>query len=97
MFIRLNPPSSRLQRGARPCPKSQPPKLICSEVESDARRTLPPITPGPVIEYYKKDIDRTLLRENLKRTVTERFEKLMELHRFAEEMRRAGREYRSRK
>jgi hypothetical protein len=48
----------------------------------------------PVIEAYKKDVDRTLLRENLKRTVTERFERLMELQRFAEEMRRAGRQAR---
>jgi hypothetical protein len=58
------------------------------------RDPLPPITPDPVIEFYKKDIDRTLLRENLKLSVTERFEKLMELQRFAEEMRRAGREAR---
>jgi hypothetical protein len=55
------------------------------------RDPLPPITPDPVIEFYKKDIDRTLLRENLKLTVTERFEKLMALQRFAEEMQRAGR------
>ena len=30
----------------------------------------------PVIEFYKKDIDRTLLRENLKLTPGERLEKL---------------------
>ena len=47
-------------------------------------------TPDPVIEAYKKDIDRTLLRENLKRTVQERFERLIELQRLAEELRRAG-------
>jgi len=28
--------------------------------------------PSPVIETYKKDVDRTLLRENLKLTVEER-------------------------
>jgi hypothetical protein len=61
------------------------------------REELPPITPDPVIEFYKKDVDRTLIRENLKLTVTERFEKLMALQRFAEEMRRAGKEARSRK
>ncbi len=32
------------------------------------------IEPDPVIEAYKKDIDRTLLRENLRLTVEERFE-----------------------
>ena len=58
------------------------------------REPLPPITPDPVIEFYKKDVDRTLLRENLKLSVTERFEKLMALQRFAEEMRRAGLEAR---
>ena len=52
--------------------------------------------PDPVIEAYKKDIDRTLIRENMKRTVEERFERLMELQRFAEELQRAGREARKR-
>jgi hypothetical protein len=46
--------------------------------------------PDPVVEAYKRNLDRTLIRENLKRTVTERFENLMALQRFAEEMRRAG-------
>jgi hypothetical protein len=44
-----------------------------------------------VIESYKKDIDRTLLRENLKLTVEERFRKLVAMQGFAEELRRAGR------
>jgi hypothetical protein len=46
----------------------------------------------PVIEAYKKDIDRTLIRQNLRLTVTERFQQLMKLQRFAEELQRAGRE-----
>ena len=45
----------------------------------------------PVIEAYKRDIDRTLIRENLKLTVTQRFENAMALQRFADELRRAGR------
>lgn len=57
-------------------------------------KSTPVLEPDPVIEAYKKDVDRTLIRENLKRTVTERFERLMALQRFAEEMRRAGREAR---
>jgi len=48
----------------------------------------------PVVEAYKKDIDRTLIRENLKLSVEERFLKAMALMRFAEELRRAGREAR---
>jgi hypothetical protein len=50
----------------------------------------------PVVEFYKAGIDRTLFRENLKLTVEERFKKAMELGRFAEELRRAGREARLR-
>jgi hypothetical protein len=57
----------------------------------------PPFAPDPVIEAYKKDIDRTLLRRKLKLTVEERFEELMELQRFAEELRRAGHEAREKK
>ena len=45
----------------------------------------------PVIEAYKKDIDRTLLRENLRLTVEQRFDNLMSLQDFAEELRKAGR------
>jgi len=53
--------------------------------------------PDPVVEAYKKDIDRTLIRENLKLTVEERFRKAMALARFAEELRRAGRKARLRR
>jgi hypothetical protein len=48
----------------------------------------------PVIEAYKKDIDRTLLRENLKLTVEERLLQLIKLQEFAEELGRAGRKRR---
>ena len=48
------------------------------------------LEPDPVIEAYKKDVDRTLLRENLKRTVEERLRDLMRLQRFADEWRRAA-------
>jgi hypothetical protein len=50
------------------------------------------LSPDPVIEAYKKDVDRTLIRENLRLTVDERFQNLMKLQKFAEELRRAGRE-----
>jgi hypothetical protein len=45
----------------------------------------------PVTEFYKKDVDHTLLRENLKLTVEERLRNLMRMQRFAKEMREAGR------
>jgi hypothetical protein len=47
--------------------------------------------PDPVIEAYKKDIDRTLLRRNLALTVDERFLQLQQLQLLADELRRAGR------
>jgi hypothetical protein len=47
------------------------------------------LEPDPIIELYK-DLDRTLIRENLKLTVEQRFEKAMALQRFAEEVRRAA-------
>jgi hypothetical protein len=55
----------------------------------------PPDYRDPVIEAYKKDIDRTLLRENLKLTVEERFLKFESFARYAEELRESGRRHRS--
>jgi len=49
----------------------------------------------PVIEVYKKDIDRSLIRENLRLTVDQRFQQLMKLQEFADELRRAGRKART--
>jgi hypothetical protein len=55
------------------------------------REGQPPFESDPVIETYKKDVDRTLIRENLKRTVEQRMENPVALQRFAEELRVAGR------
>ena len=49
-----------------------------------------PMELDPVIESYKKDIDRTLIRENLRLTPEQRLIRLMQLQRFAEELREAG-------
>ena len=45
------------------------------------------ILPDPVIDYYKKDVDRTLLRENLKLTPQQRLEKLIAFMRDLERLR----------
>ena len=45
----------------------------------------------PVIDEYKKHVDRTLLRQNLKLTVEQRLRNLMELQKLSEELHRAGR------
>ena len=50
----------------------------------------PALAPDPVIDAYKRDIDRTLLRQNLRKSVEERVLALMALQRLAEEARRAG-------
>lgn len=44
------------------------------------------LEPDPVIEAYKKDVDRTLIRENLRLTFEERLESLMRLQEFADEL-----------
>jgi hypothetical protein len=49
------------------------------------------LEPDPVIEVYKKDVDRTLIRENLKLTVQERIDKLIHLIEFQNELRDAER------
>ena len=49
------------------------------------------VDPDPIIEAFKKEVDRTLLRENLKLSVEERLRQLMELQGFAKELQEAGR------
>jgi hypothetical protein len=74
-------------REPRPTPPSTyPPDTLAS-----------PDYPDPVVDAYKKDVDRTLLRENLKLTVDERFRKFESVSRFADELREAGRRSRSRR
>jgi hypothetical protein len=51
----------------------------------------------PVVEAYKQDVDRTLLRRNLRLTPEERFLQHDELQRFAAELRRAGKAARIRR
>ncbi len=52
----------------------------------------PVFEPDPLVEAYKRDVDRTLIRENLRLTVEQRFDKLMRLQQFAAELRRAARD-----
>jgi hypothetical protein len=48
------------------------------------------LSPDPVIEWYKKDVDRTLIRENLRKTHEERLLDLQRMHDFILEVRAAG-------
>ena len=63
----------------------------CRRLERLARRL-----PGHPALGYKKDVDRTLLRENIKSPVEDRFRKLKELQQLAREVQRPGRKARSR-
>lgn len=52
---------------------------------------VPKAAVDPVVERYKSDVDRTLLRENLRRTPDERLRTLAEWQRNGDELRRAMR------
>lgn len=52
-------------------------------------RAQSPFPFDPVVEAYKRDVDRTLLRANLQRSVEERLQNLQALANAAEELRRA--------
>jgi hypothetical protein len=62
------------------------------------REELPPADVfDPVIEAYKKDVDRTLLREMLKLTPQQRSEKFANFMELAYEVRAAGERMRAEK
>lgn len=50
-----------------------------------------------IIDLYKKDVDRTLIRENLKQTPEQRLLQLQDFQRFLEEVRRSGEAARAKK
>jgi hypothetical protein len=62
----------------------------CATVRTMAASSDPFV--DPVVERYKRDVDRTLNARHLRLTPEQRIRQLMELQRFARELRRAGRE-----
>jgi hypothetical protein len=54
-----------------------------------SRRTPPERVKDPVIEAYRDGLDLTLIEENLRLSIEDRFRKWMDLQRFADELRRA--------
>ena len=81
MSVRRAPPWSRLITA--PC-YTVP---MASEKEPDV---VEPYV-DPVVEAYKKDVDRTLLRERLKLTVDQRLRDLERFQADVRELQRAGR------
>ena len=65
--------------------------LVTMEGMTDDER----FEPDPVIEAYKRDVDRTLIREQLRRSVDDRVRAMIAASRFAEELREAGRKQRA--
>jgi hypothetical protein len=57
---------------------------------TDDVRTLTRSSIDDIIDVYKKDVDRGLLREALKLTPDQRVRRLVELTRFAERVRTAA-------
>ena len=49
------------------------------------------LAPDPVTEYFKKDVDRSLLREHLKLTPQQRLERLVAFMRSLDQLRAAPR------
>lgn len=58
--------------------------------EKNAQERIP-LPRDPVIEAYKRDVDRTLLRENLKLSVEQRLRQHQRIAEMAAELRKAGR------
>ncbi len=58
------------------------------EAPAGGTSQLPRLVPAdycdPVVEFYKTDVDRTLLRENLKLSIEERVRKAMSFHQSVE-------------
>ena len=49
-----------------------------------------PVTPDPVVEAYKRDVDRSLLVRNLRLTPTQRVEQLQRFVAVMAELQEAG-------
>lgn len=58
---------------------------------------VPAAQTDPLVDAYKRDVDRTLLRENLRRSVDDRLRSLAELQEFGRELERSVRHARKRK
>ena len=59
-------------------------------VNDDDHPAAPRSSIDDIIELYKKDVDRSLLREALKLTPDQRVRRLVELTRFTERLRQAA-------
>jgi hypothetical protein len=61
---------------------------LSRDLDTDPDPRLRAAFPDPVVEVYKRDVDRTLLRENLRLSPEDRLRKLAALQAFVNEVRR---------
>ena len=90
------PAVARLERGSS-SPTLATLERLVRGAGFDLRLSLVPrVALDPLIEAYKRDVDRTLLRENLRKTVDERLRSLTEMQEFGRELERSVRASRKR-
>ena len=88
------PAIARLEQG-RASPTIATLERLAAAAGFTLRVSLAPKPPiDPVVELYKRDVDRTLLRENLRKSVDERLKSLAELQELGNEVQRAVRKAR---
>jgi transcriptional regulator with XRE-family HTH domain len=91
------PAVARLERGSA-SPTLATLERLVRGAGFELRLSLVPIAAlDPLTEAYKRDVDRTLLRENLRKTVDERLRSLAEMQEFGRELERSVRARRKRK
>lgn len=65
---------------------------VCEALGHELVISTSPISPpDPIVELYKRDVDRSLLRENLRRTIDERLRMNAEFVTFGDALARAQR------
>ena len=85
------PAVARLERGAS-IPNLETLQRLVGAAGFDLRIELVPKSASdPLVDAYKRHVDRTMLRENLRRSVDERLRSLAELQEFGRELERSTR------
>jgi transcriptional regulator with XRE-family HTH domain len=82
---------ARVERGQTSPTLDTLTRLLAATGFSIDMELVPQATADPLVEAFKRDIDRTLLRRNLEKTVDERVRSLQALAHLADEGHRAGR------
>jgi transcriptional regulator with XRE-family HTH domain len=85
------PAIARLERGIS-SPNLATLQRLAKAAGFNLRVELVPSAPAdPLVEAYKRDVDRTLLRENLRRTIDDRLLSLSDMQDFGRELQQSVR------